>query len=340
MRLSARDLRGFVAKPDVQRAGILLHGPDAMRTALLREDLTKALIGPNGADEMRLTRMTGADARRDPAAVVDALKAVGFFPGQRAVLVEEAGDGVAPALKTALDEWRAGDAMLVVTAGQLTPRGALRKLFEGAPNALAAGIYPEPPSRDQIAEELRKAGLSVAREAMQDLEALALALDPGDFRQTLEKLSLYMASTDGPATSDDIAAVAPGAQDAGVDALVESTADGQVETVAALLPRLSGSAANPTSLCIALQRYYRQLHAAASAAGGPDQALARLRPPVFGPRRDRMARQARSWGADALERALALIHETDLTLRSASAAPPRAVVERLAIRLAISFHRR
>ena len=50
--------------------------------------------------------------------------------------------------------------------------------------------------------------------------------------------------------------------------------------------------------------------------------------------RDRMARQAEGWGRDRLEEALALIVETDLTLRSASRAPGLALVERMLLRLA------
>ena len=78
---------------------MLLFGADAMRVALKRAALVEALIGAEGAAEMRLTRLAGADLRRDPAALLDAMKAVGFFPGARVVLVEEAADAARPALR-------------------------------------------------------------------------------------------------------------------------------------------------------------------------------------------------------------------------------------------------
>jgi len=59
------------------------YGGDAMRVALKRQDVIKALVGPNGEEEMRLTRMTGAELRKDPALLGDAIKAQGFFPGPR-----------------------------------------------------------------------------------------------------------------------------------------------------------------------------------------------------------------------------------------------------------------
>ena len=48
-----------------------------------------------------------------------------------------------------------------------------------------------------------------------------------------------------------------------------------------------------------------------------------------------MQRQANQWGLRALEQALALLVDTDLTLRSTSKAPAMAVMERALIRLAM-----
>ena len=48
-----------------------------------------------------------------------------------------------------------------------------------------------------------------------------------------------------------------------------------------------------------------------------------------------MQRQAGQWGRQSLEQALALLVETDLTLRSTSRAPAMAVMERALIRLAM-----
>ena len=72
------------------------------------------------------------------------------------------------------------------------------------------------------------------------------------------------------------------------------------------------------------------------APGGPSEGIGRLRPPVFGPRRDKIVRQAQTWGAARLEGALTMITETDLQLRSAGQnAPAMALVERMLIRLAM-----
>ena len=88
MKLSTRDANAYFAKPDPSKAGLLIYGTDAMRVSLKRQQVVKALLGPSAEEEMRLTRLPGGDLRKDPAQLLDAVKAVGFFPGPRAALVE------------------------------------------------------------------------------------------------------------------------------------------------------------------------------------------------------------------------------------------------------------
>ncbi len=334
MKLAGRDASRFFARPDAAAAGVLLFGADAMRVALKRAALIEALIGPEGAAEMRLTRIGAGDLRRDPAALLDAVKAVGFFPGTRAVLVEDATDGLTETVAGALADWREGDARMVVTAGGLTTGSSLRKRFEAARNAVAIGIYDDPPSRDEIEAALAAAGLGRPdREAMGEIEALARSLDPGDFAQFVEKLGLYKRGDPAPLGSADIAACAPPASE-DVDEVLMLAADGKADRLAAAFGALAARGGSPTGLTIAAGRHFRTLLAAAASGEGPEAALARSRPPVFGPKRARMAAQARALGLGCIEQALSQIMETELLLRSSRPVPATALVERLFVRIA------
>lgn len=340
MKLGPRDLTAFFTKPERGLAGILIHGPDAMRVALKRQDLVKALVGPEGEAEMRLTRMSGAELRSDPARLLDEAKATGFFPGDRVVFVEDAADGLAKTVEAALAEWSPGDATIVMTAGQLNARSTLRKLFEGDSRCRSAAIYADAASREEIEAALKAAGIhDITPAAMEDLTALGRALDPGDFRQTMEKLALYMLGDANPVSPEDVAACAPTSLEAAVDDAINMVAEGGVEHLGELVRKLGSQGTTATSLCIAATRHFRQLHAAASAPQGPEAALSRARPPVFGLRRDRMVRQARAMGVAKLESTLKLITDTDLALRSARPVPAMAMVERMFIRIAMQQRR-
>jgi len=335
MKLSPRDAAGFLNRPDPRVPGILIYGADPMRVAQKRQALIRALIGPEGESEMRLARLAAADLRKDPAAVLDAVKAQGFFPGPRAVFAEDASDGVTEALKAALTQWRDGDAMLVVTAGQLPASSKLRKLFEGDRRAFCLAVYDNPPERAEIEAMLRAEGLQTAPpEALRDLVALAAVMEPGDFRQTLTRIALYKYQDPAPLTPEEIAALAPLSSDAAIDDVLHAVAEGRTGEIAPLMARLCAQGVTPVTLCIGAMRHFRLLYTLASDPRGPAQAIATLRPPVFGPRRDRLLRQAGRWTASRLEMALSEITATDLTLRSASRAPLQALTERAMLRLA------
>jgi DNA polymerase-3 subunit delta len=335
MKLSGSAALKYFSAPEAGRTGLLIYGADAMRVALRRQEVIAALIGPEGEAEMRLTRLAGSDVRKDGASVTDAMREQGFFPGPRVVFVEDATDAGADAVAAALEDWREGDATLVVTAGQLAAKSGLRKAFEAHRNTYAVGLYDDPPGREEIEAELKKAGVEVGREAMAALTAMARGMGPGDFRQTIEKLSLYKRGDASPVTPEEVTLMAPLSQEAELDDVLNAVAEAEAAALGPLLGRMEAQGVGPVSLCIGAVRHFRQLHAAASDPGGPGEGIGRLRPPVFGPRRDRMVRQAQRWGMHRLEQALAILMDTDLTLRSSSEAPAMAVMERALIRLAM-----
>ena len=335
MILKGAEAARYCARPDPARAGLLIFGADAMRVALKRQEVISALVGPGGEAEMRLTRMSGADLRKDASLLLDAIKSVGFFPGPRVAFLEEATDGLTDTVAVALKEWQPGDAVIVVTAGNLTAKSALKVLFEKHPSAVCIGLYDEPPGREEIEAALKAAGLAnIDREATADLNTLARALDPGDFRQTLEKIALYKYGDATPLMPADVAAMAPATIEAEVDDLIDAVAEARSQAIGPLFRRLEGQGVQPVTICIGALRHFRILHAAATDPQGPGVGIQKAR--VNFKQKDAMGRQAGQWGVRALETAVAVLLETDLTLRSASKAPGMALMERALIRIAMT----
>lgn len=337
MKLTARDAARYFGKPDKARTGVLIYGADSMRVALKRQEIIAALIGPEGEEEMRLTRIPAATLRKDPALLSDALKAVSFFPGPRVAFVEDANDSISDIIIAAVKDWGEGDAQVIITGGALKASSKLRKFFEAHKNAFAAGIYNDPPSREEIEADLKKAGVQgVDRDAMTDLANLSRDIDPGDFRQTIEKIALYKLSDPSPVTSDDVMNCAPTSTEAALDDVLNIVAEGNASDIAPVMRKLLAQGVQPVGLCIGATRHFRALYTAAADPNGAAAGISRMRPPIFGPRRDRMLRQAQNWGAPKLEQALTILTDTDLQLRSAGQhAPAMALVERVMLRLAM-----
>ncbi|MGH1355844.1 MAG: DNA polymerase III subunit delta [Thalassovita sp.] len=336
MKLAGREAARYFSSPDKGKTGLLIYGGDAMRVALKRQEVIAALIGPTGEEEMRLTRIPAAELRKDPAMLLDAVKAISFFPGPRVAFVEDATDvTAAKAILQALEDWSEGDAQIIVTAGALKPASKIRKAFEGHRNAFAAGLYDDPPTREEIEADLARAGLTnLDNGVMQDLTALARDLPPGDFRQTLEKLALYKRGDETPVSAKDVAACAPASTEAALDDVLNIVAEGRTGELDPVLKKMQAQGTNPVSLCIGATRHFRTLYAVVANPGG------RVFIPGSFQQKERMQRQAQGWGPAKLENALTILTDTDLKLRSAGqTAPAMALVERMLIRLAMLSRR-
>ena len=140
MKIGAAEVLRTYARPDPARLGLLIYGNDAMRVALKRQEVIAAVLGPEGEAEMRLARLAAADLRRDPAALPDALKAQGFFPGPRVAFVEEATDSLAPLLQEAMADWRPGDALQRAYVDALRARPLPRRI-EGQDGDSVVGVH-------------------------------------------------------------------------------------------------------------------------------------------------------------------------------------------------------
>ena len=265
MKLVGDKANNYFTNPDNSHTAILIYGSDTMRVALRRQELLEALLGDNAEEEMRLTRISGSDLRSDPALLLDGLKANGFFPGLRAVFVEGATDTNSAVIDAAMQDWQKGDAILVLTANQLNARSKLRKVIENNSNSVAVGIYNDPPNEKEIISIVSRYNLNnFESDAKKDLITLGRSLDPGDFQQTCEKLSLYKYKDESVITSTDINLCAPVTVDAALDEAIHIIADARSAEVGPMLGRLFGQGINPTTLCIAAIRHFRNLHSAAS----------------------------------------------------------------------------
>ena len=329
MKLTGAQANGYFSKPDPSKAGLLIYGTDAMRVALKRQDVIAALVGPQGEEEMRLTRIPASELRKDKALLLDAVKAIGFFPGPRVAFVEDANSFVDDTIIDALNQWQEGDTQIIVTAGNLKKTSKTLKAFEGHKNAFAAAIFDNPPTRQEIETALREAGLPPPTGTVMDvLNDLAQSLSPGDFRQTVDKITLYKLSDSAPLSEEDIAACAPSSTEADIDDILMIVADARADQIGPVLRKLQAQGVNAVSLCIGAMRHFRSLHRVACDTTG--------RPNVWGPNKDRIIGQAHRWGPAKLETALTVLTDTDLKLRSAGQnAPAVALVERAFIRLAM-----
>ena len=339
MKLSGRNLASFFEAPPKGLMGVLIYGNDPMRVASKREKLIYAILGPNANEEMRLTRISRENLKKSPEQAIDLCKAQGFFPGHRALLIEDANETVTDIIIKAFDAWNDRDAALIVTAGSLKPSSKLRKFFEQQKNTFSAPVYDDPMTRPEIEKIISDAGIkNVTQDSLNNLCQIALQLEPGDFKQTIEKLALYKLNDETSLTHQDISKCIPISNEAQIEEVLTVVLSGNHLKINHIVSRLQSQGVLPVTLVIAATRHFKILFSLATNPKGPSAGVAALRPPVYGPRRESLIKQAQKWGPEKIKGAIKIITATDLKLRSLNQqAPQMAIVERLLIRLAMTL---
>ena len=337
MKLTSRDVVSFFNSPPKGITGVLIYGNDPMRVSDKRHQFIKSLLGSNAAEEMRLARISRENLKKEPEQAIDLCKAQGFFPGERALLIEEGNETITEIIIKAVEAWRDGDATIVVTAGSLKPSSSLRKFFEQKKNTYSVPIYDNPITKFEVEKIITESGLqNVTQEGLSHLVTVASELQPEDFRQSVNKLALYKLNDEKPVTYQDIINCTPISSEADIDEVLDVILAGNEFKVSQILGRLSSQGTLPVTLIIAATRHFKALFSIISNPGGVNAGATALRPPVYGPRKEALTNQAQKWGPVKIKTVIKILTATDLQLRSSNQQAPKMVlVERLFIRIAM-----
>ena len=337
MKLTNRDVLSFFESPPKGIMGVLIYGNDHMRVSDKRQQLLQSLLGSKADEEMRLTRISRETLKKEPEQAIDLCKAQGFFPGARALLIEDANETITDIIVKAIDAWKDGDATIIVTAGSLKPSSALRKIFEQKKSTFSVPIYDNPMTKFEVEKIITASGLkNVTPESFTQLAAIATELQPGDFKQSVDKLALYKLNDETPVTYQDIMNCTPTSNEADIDEVLNVILAGKEFKISRILSRLSSQGTLPVTLIISATRHFKALFSIASNPGGVNAGATALRPPIYGPRKATLINQAQKWGPAKIKKALKILTATDLKLRSSNQrAPQMALIERLFIRIAM-----
>lgn len=344
MKSRPSDLPRLLGKPASRPKAVLLHGDDAAQIVERREAIVQIVGGAEAEAEMRVARLTAAQCRADPAALDSALRARGFFPGDHVVVVTDATDALAAPLLAAARESAGAGSLLVVVAGALTTKSALRKGFEADPTLAAVPCDRAAPTRDEIRAQLAAHGVdAIDPDAADELVRLMAELDSLARTRLYEKLALWQHGSDSPLGMAAVLACAapPGTGDADAVALAVLARD--PAAVQRALMRALGQGADAVGLVLMVGRLARQLLEARlvydDGGSTAEAALGRVFPPIPRPLQAPLAAVLGRWTRPDLERLGRTVHTLDATLRQGGPTPVRALTERTLLRLALAAAR-
>jgi len=320
MKIEPRQAEAFLKKPDPRIRGVVIYGSDDGLVAERAVALAKTVCA-DLKDPFRVVDIPGDVLKGDPARLADEFSAMSLIGGRRVIRVRPAGEESAVALQNLADA-TAGDALIVLEAGNLTPRSTLRTLAETESCLAAMPCYPDSDDAlsNLVENAARQQGLTVADDALEWIVE-RIGGDRGQTRSEIDKLMLYKASDTGKAlTLDDAMAVLGDTASIGLDDVIAATFDGDLVSLDRSLERVFAEGGNPVQLVRAVQRHTDQLHLVSghAAKGGPlEAAMFRARGlPRGGPVRQRFERHLRNWPLRRLGDALGVILEAEMQCKS------------------------
>lgn len=314
MKLAPREVEGFVKRPRPDIRAVLLFGSDA---GLIRE---RAKVIAQSAcedlsDPFRVATLTGAQLQEDPARLADEAAAMALTGGRRVVMISGAGDRNGK-LFSGFFEDPAGDALIVVEAGELTARSSIRVAFEDSKIAVAIGCYADDNRALQglVEEMTREAGKKINPDALHYLMD-NLGADRMITRGEISKLLLYKGDDATPISVEDCEAVIGDSSTLFLDDAAFAAFGGDFTLLTDALTRCESAGESPVAILRVAQKHGQKLHlAAASREAGNMMDPKRLG--VHWTRTAGFDKQMRQWSSDRLMRALEILTDAELMAKS------------------------
>ena len=344
MKIRTNEIEGFIRAP--QTSVVLMYGPDVGLAAERAQTMVTTVLGPD-PDPFRLAEPTAQAIANDPALLMDEAAAMSLTGGRRVVRVQRAGDATTGAFKAVLESRKgskfiAEESLVIVEAGDLTPRSTLRKAFEAAKTGTAVPCYVVDGYKLEavIADALADAGHAVDQGVSAFL-AESLGSDRAITRRELEKLSLYVGPNSLVTVADAQSCVGDsGAQ--GLDDAAFAAVLGDFSKLDRALARSEIEGASPVTILRNLAKTLLRVQLASGMRDqgtSPRDAVAALRPPVFFKQRDQLVAALSLWNTSKLSKALGIVQEAEVACKT-TGFPATAITARAALRIAQAARQR
>ena len=333
MKVKPQDADKFAENPGANTLAVLVYGPDPGLAHERLLSITRAWLGPDAADDpFSILDLELDEISKDHARLADEVNAMTLMGGRRVIRLRGVDEKAVKAATRMLEDADPGSTenRVVMTAGDLTPRSGLRKLFEGAKTGAALACYVEDERQlaRVIGDRFRDEGKQANRDLVEQL-ASRLVGDRALMSRELDKLLIYMGE-DEQLNPDHIAETIGDEADLSLDDAIMAAMRGDIPAADRALSRLWAQDTSPVAVLRALQRHLLKLYdmAAAMEDGQSAQAVvASARPPIFFKLKAAYEGQLRSWSLPKINQIMQRAIETE-GLCKQTGMPDKALTDR------------
>jgi len=301
--LKAHEVARFLVRPDISEGIFLAYGPDGGLVRETAQRLIRQLSGDDPASAS-LTIFDGPELDAEPGRLMLEARSVSLFGGKRIIRVRNASKALVMPLTELRDD--PGGAAIILEAGNLTPRDALRALVESAKLGRALPCYPD--SDETLANLMRdtfnQQGIRADADVIPTLRDI-LGNDREITRRELEKLTLFAAASKS-LTREDVLLLCADNGALAIDAILDSSGGGHAEKLEMALNRALAASVNPQQLLAMLANHFanlRRWRVEVDNGKSPRAVLEAVKPKPHFSRIGNLEQQLRLWSEPALANA-------------------------------------
>lgn len=297
MKIDPARIDGFLKNPG-NTSIILIYGPDSGLVSERALTLVKSSLG-SVDDPFRYAEI------HDSTRLLEEATAASLTGGRRVIRLRDAGENATKPAEALLKN--PPDAMVILEAGDLTPKSKLRALAEKHPHAATIACYAVDAAKLPriITERLRTHNTGIEPEAAAWV-ANNIAGEEGAIRQAVEILHLYAGNT-GTLSLADVAAALPDGGDTSIQDAIDATLTGNPPAADRAISLAYDEGVSPVAIIRVLLGELMRMRVAAAQMGpgvSAQDVVGLLRPPVFFKRVPIFTRALSLWPLAALTEAI------------------------------------
>lgn len=316
MKVIFKDTEHFVKNPPKEMRAILLYGPDQ---GLVKERATviaKTVVSDLN-DPFSYLDLHADIVDKEPSRLLDEAFALSFLGGRKVIRITQADDDITQACKALLENETPCENLVIIEAGNLDTKSALRAYFESAKtkNGAAVACYAEEGKtldatiRQILSENNKSASFDVIQYLSSNMQSNRMIV-----RSEIEKLVTYV-GTKTAITLDDAQACIGNQSDTSFSVICTAVGTGNIKVLDEKLSLAFMEGIFPQSLIRGLQNHLKRLHKAKilleKTQNIKEVMEKQIYPAVFWKEQDVFVAQMNKWDIKRLEMMLIILSQAE-----------------------------